>query len=146
MNITCSSAKKITVAIKKNLQEACPTNVQYEKMGESVIHSQWCWFPLVGCRNEIPPYPTPGLWRSLTHPEQDSIKQLPDAVREVPEGNAGDGGERVINCKFYGAREFAKGVDGRLKEVHRCRNKNIEFLYCETAKRFKICDGLPEGV
>lgn len=45
-------------------------------------------------------------------------------------------------CRFKGKKEFAKDErTGRLKEVHLCKNKGLEFVYCETAIRFGLCDG-----
>ena len=48
----------------------------------------------------------------------------------------------MTECPFKGTVEFAKDErSGKLKEVHLCKNKGIEFVYCETAIRFRLCDG-----
>ena len=46
------------------------------------------------------------------------------------------------DCKFYGKREFATPMfGGDLIECHRCKNKEIEFIFCETAIRLGVCKG-----
>lgn len=45
-----------------------------------------------------------------------------------------------MTCKHLGKMEFAyDGSSGKLKEVHRCKNKQIEFIYCETALKYEVC-------
>jgi hypothetical protein len=47
-----------------------------------------------------------------------------------------------FNCGFLGKVEYAKANTGKLKEVHVCKNKKIEYIYCETAIRHGLCNGV----
>lgn len=42
-------------------------------------------------------------------------------------------------CRFIGKMEYAETIGGKLMEVHICKNKKIEFIYCETAIKFGLC-------
>jgi|GEM_PF-3388081 len=45
-------------------------------------------------------------------------------------------------CQFKGKMEFTRDArKDELKELHVCKNKKIEFVYCETAIKFGLCDG-----
>lgn len=44
------------------------------------------------------------------------------------------------NCRYLGKLEFA--VDrktGRLKELHKCKNKQCSYSFCEWARFIKRC-------
>ena len=48
----------------------------------------------------------------------------------------------MTECKFKGKMEFAGDArKDELKEVHLCKNKKIEFVFCETAILHGLCDG-----
>jgi hypothetical protein len=50
-----------------------------------------------------------------------------------------------MNCHFCGNSEFVKTDGGSLKEVHPCKNKKIECIFCETAIKYGLCKGNLEG-
>jgi hypothetical protein len=45
----------------------------------------------------------------------------------------------LTNCQYRGKMEFARADNSELKEMHPCKNKRIEFVYCETAIKYKLC-------
>ena len=50
--------------------------------------------------------------------------------------------QKEPNWKYYGKKEFAhKMKGGTLVELHKCRNHNIEFYFCETAIEHDVCSG-----
>jgi hypothetical protein len=48
----------------------------------------------------------------------------------------------MTECQYKGKMEFARDArKSELKELHLCKNKKIEFVYCETATHHGLCDG-----
>ena len=47
-----------------------------------------------------------------------------------------------MKCQYRSRKtEWVKGVRGDLRQAHLCKNKEIEFIFCEGAIRAGACSG-----